>query len=109
MDSSEKLLKKIEEDLKKPTLPQTYESQQRYRFLNQESAIQRKTDKESARYDAILDEKQLKIKKLEKEIEELQISLSQESKYSFKAERIREDINQRIRKIKKIQASFNDC
>ena len=109
MNDDEKLLKKIQEDLKRPTLPQTYEVQQFNRFLRQQSAIQRKMDRESAIYDAIGDEKLLKIQNLEREIAELQISLSQVSKYSSAAEEIRENINQKTREIKKIRASLNDC
>lgn len=76
MNSDEKLLKKIRDDLKKPIPLQTYESQQLSRFLSQERAIQKKMDRESARYDAISDEKSLQIQKLKKEIEELQFNLS---------------------------------
>ena len=109
MNDDEKLLKKIQEDLKKPTRPQTHEVQQFNRFLRQQRDIQSKMDRESTRYDAIADEKLLKIQILEREIAELQISLSQVSKYSPAAEEIRENINLKTREIKKIRASLNDC
>ena len=109
MNDDEKLLKKIQKDMKRPTSPQTYEVQQFNQFLSQQSVIQRKMDRESARYDAIADEKLHIIQNLEREIAELQVSLSQASQYSLAAEEIRENINQKTREIKKIRASFNDC